>query len=82
MEAGISGSKRGGLAHAGHLRDLEKFAAFSHQVIGFSESATEVDEAIWLRRFWVAQRFSAALGDSLGSGLQPLRFYPRQHAEG
>jgi hypothetical protein len=38
MEAGISGSKRGGLANAGHLRYLEKFAAFSHQVIGFSES--------------------------------------------
>jgi hypothetical protein len=42
----------------------------------------EVDEAIWLRGFWVARRFGAATGDWSGLGLQPLGFYTRQHAEG
>jgi len=44
--------------------------------------AFEVNQAVLLRGFWVARRFSAALGDSLGLGLRPLKFYQRRHAEG
>jgi hypothetical protein len=85
MEAGISRSKRVVIGDAGHWMYGERPAEFSPQVIGFIELnriASEVDEAILLRGFWVAQRFSAAIGGSSGLGLQPLKFYQRQHAEG
>lgn len=92
MEAGISRSKPVVIGDAGHLMYREKPAddvsgkARRIQPSGdrFSSDriASEVDEAILLRGFWVVQRFSAALADSLGLGLRPLKFYQRQHAEG
>jgi hypothetical protein len=83
MEACISGSKRVVIGDAGHCDVSGKAGRIQPSGDRFHgiESLLRWTSQSGCGDFWVAQRFSAALGDSLGLGLQPLRFYQRQHVE-